>query len=70
MTWCNNGCVAVPLGPLSFGVFTVICILCFPVAVVKVAISLLQLYAACQNVVAIDIADRQRAAAESRAKHQ
>jgi len=47
-----------------------VCMLCFPVAVVKAAISLLQLYAACQNVVAIDIADRQHAAAESRAKHQ
>jgi len=65
-----NGCVAVPLGPLSFGIFTGICILCLPVAVVKVAISLLQLSAACQNVVAIDVADRQRAAAESVAKDQ
>ena len=65
-----NGCVVVPLGPLSFGIFTGICVLCLPVAVVKAAISLLQLYAASRNVVAIDIADRQRASAESAAKHE
>jgi uncharacterized membrane protein YccF (DUF307 family) len=56
---------AVPLGPLSFGIFTAICILCLPVALVKSLISLIQLYAACQNVVAIDVADRERAAAEA-----
>jgi hypothetical protein len=54
----------VPLGPLSFGIFTAICVLCFPVALTKTVISLVQLYAACQNVVAIDIADRERAALE------
>jgi len=47
-----------------------ICMLCFPVAVVKAGISLLQLYAACENVVAIDVAERQRANAELRAKQQ
>jgi len=66
----NNGCVVVPLGPLSFGIFTMICMLCFPVAVIKSSISLLQLYAACQNVVAIDVADRQHATAKLAAKQQ
>lgn len=48
----------VPLGPLSFGIFTAICVLCAPVALTKTAISVVQLYAACQNVVAIDVAER------------
>jgi len=56
---------AVPLGPLSFGIFTAICVICFPIAMIKTLISLVQLYAACQNVVAIDVADRERAAAEA-----
>jgi len=47
-----------------------ICLVCFPVAVVKVGISLLQLYAACENVVAIDVVDRQHAKAQTAAKHQ
>lgn len=58
----------VPLGPLSFGVFTAVCILCAPVALVKTAISIVQLYAACQNVVAVDIAERKAARADESGK--
>ena len=52
--------VSVPLGPLSFGLFSLVCMVCAPVAVVKTGISLVQLYAACQNVVAIDMEDRRQ----------
>jgi CDP-diacylglycerol--inositol 3-phosphatidyltransferase len=59
LTYFTPGPV-LPLGPLSFGLFTAICVLCFPITLVKTAISVIQLYAACQNVVAIDIADREK----------
>ena len=54
--------VSVPLGPLSFGLFTFICVVCAPVAIVKSAISVLHLYVASENIVAIDMADRAKAA--------
>ncbi|ELT89548.1 hypothetical protein CAPTEDRAFT_102702 [Capitella teleta] len=47
-----------PLGPLSFGFFSFVCVVTAPVAIVKTLISLVQLYAACQNVVSIDVEDR------------
>ena len=48
----------VPLGPMSCGLCTLLCWLCLPVAIVKVLINLVQLYAACQNIVAVDEAER------------
>ena len=51
---------AVPLGPASFGLWTALCILSAPVAVVKSGISLVQLYAACQNVTSIDMSEREK----------
>ena len=51
---------SVPLGPASFGIFSAVCILCAPVAVVKAGISVVQLYAACQNLTGIDVAERQK----------
>ena len=43
-----------------FYLFSALCVLCAPVAIVKTGISLVQLYAACQNVVAIDNEDRRQ----------
>ncbi|KAK2191707.1 hypothetical protein NP493_47g02026 [Ridgeia piscesae] len=48
----------VPLGSLSFGLCSLLCWVCAPVAIAKVLINLVQLYAACQNVVAVDDAER------------
>ena len=53
----------VPLGPLSFGLFTAVTVLCFPVAAIKTCINVIQLGAACQNVVALDNEDRKLAKA-------
>ncbi|ESO01406.1 hypothetical protein HELRODRAFT_81815 [Helobdella robusta] len=50
----------IPLGPLSFGIFKFLCILTAPVAVVKSFINLVQMYAACLNVVSIDNDDRRK----------
>lgn len=48
----------VPLGPLSFGIYSAICLLCAPIALVKTGISLVQMYAACINFASIDVAER------------
>lgn len=50
-------------GPL--GLFVIICVLCTPVMLVKTGISLIHLYAASQNIVAIDIAEREAAARQA-----
>ncbi|KAK2168626.1 hypothetical protein LSH36_15g03061 [Paralvinella palmiformis] len=47
-----------PLGPLSFGLWTLICIICAPIAFAKTGVSLVQLYAACENVTSLDIEER------------
>ena len=54
----NLLCVLVPLGPLSFGLWSLMALLTAPVAIVKSGISLVHLYAASQNIVAIDLEDR------------
>lgn len=53
-------------GPVvaGLGVWQWLCILSFPVAVVKSIISLVQLAAAAMNVVAIDVSEREAAAAQ------
>lgn len=49
----------VPLGPLSFGLFTFICVISAPIAIVKTGISLIHLYTASVNIAAIDSMERQ-----------
>ena len=49
---------SVSMGPISFGLFTFLCVLSAPIALLKTVISLIQLFAACQNVVSLDVAER------------
>lgn len=48
------------LGLTSFGLLSFLTVVTFPVAVVKIGINLVQLAAACQNVVSIDVAERRK----------
>ena len=50
--------ISVPLGPLSFGLWSLLALLSAPVAIVKSGISLVHLYAASQNIAAIDMEER------------
>lgn len=49
------------LSLVCVGLFVIICVLCTPVMLVKTGISLVHLYAASQNIVAIDMAEREAA---------
>ena len=57
---------SVPLGSLSFGLYTFLCVISAPVAVAKSGISILHLYVASENIVAIDLADRAATAQEKK----
>lgn len=58
----KNFCPNLVLVPLfNVGLWTVLAVLTCPLAIVKSGISLVQLWAACENVVAIDVTERQQA---------
>ncbi|XP_013407265.1 CDP-diacylglycerol--inositol 3-phosphatidyltransferase [Lingula anatina] len=50
---------------ISLSLWTSLCVLCAPVAVMKTVISLVQLYAASLNVAAIDVTEREEAKKKS-----
>ena len=51
--------LAVPV--LGVGLWKVLCVLSFPIAFVKSGISLIHLWVASENIVGIDMADREQA---------
>jgi len=53
---------------VGIGLWQILAVVCFPIAVVKSGISLVHLYAASHNIVQIDIEDRQKARAAIKAE--
>ncbi|XP_041377184.1 CDP-diacylglycerol--inositol 3-phosphatidyltransferase-like [Gigantopelta aegis] len=57
-----------PLGPLSIGLWKLLVIICAPLSFLKMAISGIQLTTACQNIAAMDVAEREQAQREQKIK--